>query len=143
MEDVASPEGLDESLLGSQDHWVAPAEAKASGFMVYAEEVDLPKPAPVPAAPDPVAVSLTVGAWVELQIAGVWQRVQLSWISPHGTMYLFTTVGGKTQSMTQRFYARLLAEGKLRVVSDKASMVDGALDAVVRTAMRNSIDAAP
>lgn len=142
-DDVASPEGLDESLLGSQDHWVAPAEAKASGFMVYADEetVDAPKPAPVHV--DPVPASLAVGAWVELHIAGAWQRVQLSWISPHGTMYLFTNVGGKTQSMTQRFYERLLTEGKLRVVSDQASMVDGALDAVVRTAMRNSIDAAP
>jgi hypothetical protein len=142
-EDVAAPEGLDESLLGSQDHWVAPAEAKASGFMVYADEevVDVPKPAPVRATPTPVVASLKVGAWVELHIAGVWQRVQLSWISPHGTMYLFTNVGGKTQSMTQRFYERLLTEGKLRVVSDQVSMVDGALDAVVRTAIRNSIDA--
>lgn len=141
--DAARSERLDESLLGSQDHWVAPAEAKASGFMVYADEeaVDVPKPVPVHVAPAPV--SLAVGSWVELHIAGGWQRVQLSWISPHGTMYLFTNVGGKTQSMTQRFYERLLAEGKLRVVSDQASMVDGALDAVVRTAMRNSIDAAP
>jgi len=140
-DEAASPTGLDESLLGSQDHWVAPAEAKASGFMVYAEEesVDVPKPVPVIAAP--LSIPLAVGAWVELHVAGAWQRVQLSWISPHGTMYLFTNGGGKTQSMTQRFYERLLSEGKLRVVSDQASMVDGALDEVVRTAMRNSIAA--
>ena len=141
--DAAAPEGLDASLLGSQDHWVAPAEAKASGFMDFADQVDadLPKPGPSPLVPQTSTVPLAVGAWIELYLSGAWQRVQLSWISPHGTMYLFTNVGGKTQSMTQRFYERMLAEGKLRVLSDQASMVDGALDAVVRTAMRNSIDA--
>jgi len=144
QEEAAAPEGLAASLQGSQDHWVAPSEAKASGFMVYADEetVDVPKPTPTPTpTPTPAAsVSLAVGAWVELRISGAWQRVQLSWISPHGTMFLFTSVGGKTQSMTQRFYERMLTEGKLRVVSDDSSMVDGALDAVVQTAMRNSID---
>jgi len=140
-DEAVVPVGLDESLLGSQDQWVAPAEAKASGFMAYAEDVPVnaPQPAPVAATPQPVA--LNVGAWVELNVAGAWQRVQLSWVSPHGTMYLFTNVGGKTQSMTQRFYERMLTEGRLRVVSGDASMVDGALDAVVLAAMRNSIDA--
>lgn len=143
QEEAAAPEGLDASLLGSQDHWVAPSEAKASGFMDFADEevADQPKSAPLSLPPQTSTMPLAVGAWIELYLSGAWQRVQLSWISPHGTMYLFTNVGGKTQSMTQRFYERMLAEGKLRVVSDQSSMVDGALDAVVRTAMRNSIDA--
>ncbi|MBT3065739.1 DUF1631 family protein [Rhodoferax sp. U11-2br] len=143
QEEAAAPDGLDASLLGSQDHWVAPSEAKASGFMDFADEevADQPKSAPLSLPPQTSTMPLAVGAWIELYLSGAWQRVQLSWISPHGTMYLFTNVGGKTQSMTQRFYERMLAEGKLRVVSDQSSMVDGALDAVVRTAMRNSIDA--
>jgi len=134
--------GLEEGLLGSQDHWVAPSEAKASGFMVFAdEEVQEAQQPPVAATvPDAVPVALKLGAWVEVQLKGAWQRMQLSWVSPHGTMFLFTSSRGKTQSMTQRFFERMLAEGKLRVVSEQASMVDGALDAVVHTAMLNSID---
>lgn len=54
-------------------------------------------------------------------------------------MFLFTSVSGKTQSMTQRVLERLLAEDKLRVVSEQASMVEDALDAVVQAAMLNSI----
>jgi hypothetical protein len=45
--------------------------------------------------------TLTVGAWVEIAIKGVWQRSQLSWISPQRTMYLFTGAQGQTQSMTR------------------------------------------
>ena len=142
QEEAAAPEGLDASLVGSQDHWVAPAEAKASGFMDFADEdvAEVTQPTPL-SLPSPTStVPLAVGAWIELYLSGAWHRVQLSWISPHGTMFLFTSVSGKTQSMTQRFYERMLSEGKLRVVSGQTSMVEGALDAVVRTAMRNSID---
>jgi hypothetical protein len=154
----SGPEGLVDSLLGNQDHWVAPAEVKASGFMAF--EDDLPQRTPAAGAviaapvvvqqtgaeevlalvPDVVAGALSVGAWVELATKGGWQRTQLSWISPHHTMYLFTSVKGKTQSMTQRLLERMLQEGRLRVVSDQSSMVDGALDAVVHTAMLNSLD---
>jgi len=133
---------LEAGLLGSQDHWVAPSEAKASGFMVFPDEQvqdPLPKQA-VDVSSAPIPMALKLGAWVEIQIRDSWQRLQLSWISPHGTMFLFTSARGKTQSMTQRFFERMLAEGKLRVVSDQASMLDGALDAVVHTAMLNSID---
>ena len=147
-------------LLEPEDHWVAPAEAIASGFMAFTEDslpktpsplVDVAEPALVepalPAvadlpAPPLLAAALAVGAWLELEIKGIWQRTQLSWISPHGTMYLFTSGQGKTQSMTQRMIERLLTSGKLRVVSDQPSMVDGALDAVVHTALLNSIDLA-
>jgi len=150
--------GLAPSLLADQEQWVAPAEAKASGFMVFAEDAAPRKtaataaavvtalPAPPPVAdvtPAPlISASLSVGAWLELEIKGSWQRTQLSWVSPHATMYLFTSGQGKTQSMTQRMLVRLAAQGKLRVLTDQASVVDGALDAVVHTAMLNSIDLA-
>ena len=138
-------EGLAASLLASDDLWLAPAEAKASGFMAFADEVNSPPVAPQQLTelllePELTAESLKIGAWVELQGKGTSQRLQLSWISPHHTMYLFTGARGKTQSMTQRMLQRLLAQGRLRVVSEQATMVDGALDAVVHTAILNSID---
>lgn len=138
---AVADQGLDAGLLGNQDHWVAPAEAEASGFMELPDEeaADIPKDAPFKPVPAVSSVTLKLGAWVELRVGGVWQRVQLSWISTHGTMFLFTSVGGKTQSMTQRVMERLLAEDKLRVVSEQTSMVEDALDAVVQAAMLNSI----
>jgi hypothetical protein len=146
--------GLAPSLLDDQEQWVAPAEAKASGFMEFADESIKKTPvAAVQAKPEfsystpdegadlpQLAAALVVGSWLELEIRGHWQRTQLSWISPHSTMYLFTSGQGKSQSMTQRMLDRLLAAGKLRILSDQASMVDGALDAVVHTALLNSID---
>lgn len=152
-------QGLTSSLLGNQDHWIAPAEAKASGFLALPDDVEAAVPSAaissVPASaaqvsknvqgadvstePSPEARPLSMGDWVELQDKGTWQRTQLSWISPHGTMYLFTSVQGKTRSMTLRMLQRMLAQGTLRVVSDQASLVDGALDAVVQTAILNSL----
>ena len=139
---------LAESLLTGENLWLAPAEAKASGFMAFPDEVSPQAAAPQPnqvdlLEPGLVAESLKAGAWVELEGKPGWQRLQLTWISPHNTMYLFTSARGKTQSMTQRMLERLLSQGKLRIVSDQASMLDGALDAVVHTATLNSIDVKP
>ena len=92
---------------------------------------------------DPVDVDqldhLSVSAWVEIVVKGAWQRSQLSWISPQNSMYLFTSVHGQTQSMTRASLEKMLTAGTLRVVS-KQSMVDGALDQVVQTAMLNSLE---
>lgn len=140
---------LPSTLLGDQGHWMAPAEAKASGFMAFPDEPvgQLESAAPASSASKQASLmtagggldALTVGTWVEFQVKEVWTRTQLSWISPQRTMYLFTSVQGKTQSMTQRMLERLHASGSLRVLSVQ-SIVDGALDAVVQTAMRNSLD---
>jgi hypothetical protein len=54
-------------------------------------------------------------------------------------MYLFTSVHGKTQSMTKRMLERLVACGELKLLTER-SVVDGALDAVVQTATLNSLD---
>lgn len=140
-------------------HWLAPEEAKASGFMDMTDDTPRKGPVQAPAqasgpmldsvlplaarsAPAPALPSLdtmTVGAWVEIAIKGSWQRSQLSWISPQRTMYLFTGAHGQTQSMTRPSLENLLAHNALRLVSDQ-SMVDGALDEIVHTAMRNSLD---
>jgi hypothetical protein len=129
------------------DTWVAPAEARASGFMELAEEVTQPAaletallemPVFTPAA-TVMEVTLPVGSWVEMQVNGAWVRSQLSWASPHGTLFLFTSAYGSTQSMTRRLRDRLLAGGSMRVISEKP-LVEGALDAVVQSAMLNSLD---
>jgi hypothetical protein len=82
---------------------------------------------------------LAVGSWIELLVNGVWTRTQLSWASPHGTLFLFTNAAGTTQSITRRSRDRLMNAGQLRVISGRP-MVDGAFDAVAQTALRNSVN---
>jgi hypothetical protein len=91
------------------------------------------------AAREALVEKMKVGSWVELLANGVWSRTQLGWISPQHTMYLFTSVQGKTQSMTKHMLLRLIASDALRPLAER-SVVDGALDAVVHTATLNSLD---
>jgi hypothetical protein len=126
---------------------MAPEEAAASNFVDLVETV-APIVSDEPIAPDLLIVSepatmadgdLPLGSWVEIWTNEQWMRTQLTWASPHGTLYLFTGVFGTTQSMTRRSRDKLLASGKLRLISGQA-VVDGALDAVAQAALRNSVD---
>ena len=124
----------------SDDPWVAPEEARASNFVQMQELDDSDKPM-VPTSPTDVIPhdDLPLGSWVELLVDGNWVRTQLTWASPHGTLYLFTSAMGNSQSMTRRSRDRLVASGSLRVISG-APVVDGALNAVAQIALRNSMD---
>ncbi len=142
------------SLLGNHKHWLAAEEAKVSGFMDLADETPGRQPVkrplhaagplldsviPLASQMAPELDGLIAGAWVEIAIKGVWQRSQLTWISPQRTMYLFTGAHGQTQSMTRSSVEHLMANNALRLVAEH-SMVDGELDEVVHTAMLNSLD---
>ena len=132
--------------------WLAPAEARNSGFM---ENPEVPiKPhfedtrpqAKDAAAPvrvgqrGPVgSVEMRLGAWVELLHDTQWLRAQLTWISPYNTLYMFTSEGGRTHSMTGPLLQYLLLQDLVKVISLQG-VLTGALDSVARTAMRNSVD---
>lgn len=135
--------------------WIAPAEARESGFMDVSAEPgpgepqatracatsDSP-PANAQASSGVLASGMqgmAIGTWVDLLVSGKWERTQLSWIGPHGTLFLFTSAYGRTQSMTQRLLDKLVAQGAMRVISQQ-TVVEGALDAVAEAALRNSVD---
>ncbi len=143
----------DETVLGA---WLAPSEAQQSGFMPEFVETDQ-REAPrqlfqptqagfintIPPEEEPVVPALPpsgleLGTWAELFIDGSWSRYQLTWASPHGTLFMFTNGPGKTHSMTRRLLDKMLQTGTLRVLA--GHVVEGALDAVARTAARNSTD---
>jgi hypothetical protein len=115
--------------------WLAPNEARDSGFL----QLPAQEPAQLPEQPllenD---LNLPLGAWVDLRIDGGFVRTQLTWASPHGTLFLFTRADGSTQSMTRRMRDRLVREGNLRLVAGP-NVVNGALDEVARTALRNTV----
>jgi hypothetical protein len=132
-----------EPLLRPLDVWVRPAEAADSGFM----EEDFPpldsdfqdtqplvreeeaKPASSPA--------LEVGTWIELhRESGVWVRLRLVWVSPHGLMYLFSGAG-RTSSMSRRHFDDMRLAGRVRLLATQ-SLVDDALDTVMQAALHNT-----
>lgn len=141
---AASDERLD------SQPWLAPSEAMHSGFM---EDADLhSKPGFEPTQPqlqrdvdgaDPAEpgehVTLRMGAWIELLLDLQWLRAQLTWVSPHNTLYMFTSEGGRKHSMTSVVLPQLIAMGIVKVISQQG-VLEGALDSVARTAMRNSVD---
>ncbi|GAB4215615.1 MAG: hypothetical protein Fur007_13970 [Rhodoferax sp.] len=132
------------SLLGEQSHWVAPHEAKASGFMSLDED------APAASPPGLYAKTLDtsrsnrqhvplVGTWFEIRMDdGAWRRTQLTWVSPQGSMLLFTSGQGLPQSMPQLVFDRLMNQGRLRTLAAQKA-VDDALQSVVETALHNTL----
>ena len=132
--------------LDDDDPWVAPSEARESGYIDISQSPEsegadsAPETAPSNAAPLQLPASaITVGTWVNLQVAGQWERTQLSWIDSHGNLFLFTSASGRTQSMTLRLLDRLLQQGALQVLAEQ-TVVDNALNAVAQTAMQNSVE---
>ena len=83
------------------------------------------------------AVNLPVGTWVDISQDGQAVRWQITWASPHGTLFLFTGANGRSLSMTKRGLDRLQEQNRLRVVADHG-VVDEALDDVARQAWLNS-----
>jgi hypothetical protein len=81
---------------------------------------------------------LRVGTWVELRIQDEWVRAQLTWCSPHATLFLFTSVSGAAHSMSRRTLDKLRSSDQLRVVADRP-VVDEALDQVAQAALKNSL----
>ncbi len=84
---------------------------------------------PAETPPDPYA-DFVIGAWVELVTSGRVVRTQLTWASPHGTLFLFTAADASTQSMTRRMRDKLASEGALRVVPAAKPVVARTLDSV-------------
>jgi hypothetical protein len=134
--------------------WLGPGEARESGFMDTHDSTPA-QPLFQPTQPGGVAGSaapdamdavprlgeagLQPGAWVEMSQPGGWQRLQLTWASPHGTLFMFTDSVGGSHSMTRRLLDQMVAAGSLRLFSDQA-LVEGALDAVAQKALSNSLD---
>ncbi|EER58997.1 conserved hypothetical protein [Acidovorax delafieldii 2AN] len=87
------------------------------------QAIDISVIGPLDSAPGAIAPEpenrypeFVIGAWVELITNRRAVLTQLTWSSPHGTLFLFTAADGSTQSMTRRMRDKLAAEGSLRVV---------------------------
>ena len=82
---------------------------------------------------------LTQGSWVDLYSGGEWLRAQLVWSSQKGSLFMFTSQGGRTHTMTRRSCEKLMARRWLRAVETRP-VVEPALRQV--TASRPTRDRA-
>jgi hypothetical protein len=140
--DELAQTGDSDAEVEVSDAWLGELEANQSGFLDADsdDEIDLVN-APVildDAEPSPWSVAdLAIGSWVELMVQGGWIRAQLTWASPHLTLFMFVSGKGLAHSMSRRTMDRRRAQGLIRVVSD-GNLVGSALDAVAQTALRNN-----
>jgi len=72
-------------------------------------------------------------------VDGAWLRVQLTWASPHATLFMFTSLAGTAHSMSRRTLERLRGQGLIKIVAER-NVVDEALDQVAKAALKNSLD---
>lgn len=56
---------------------------------------------------------LNIGEWVRIATGHGTTRTQLTWCSPHQTLFLFTQADGNTRTMTRRMVIKSLANGSL------------------------------
>lgn len=136
--------------------WLAPQEALDSGFMdsnsvasfaptqpqamlsqIISTYTEQPYPYAKHAAPYMALIQL--GCWVEFQNETQWVRAQLTWASPHNTLYMFTDAGNKPYSLTRKSLEKMVVKNLLRMVANEGVVVS-ALDAVAQTAVRNTIN---
>jgi hypothetical protein len=82
---------------------------------------------------------LLVGAWLDMFREGrAPARVQLTWHNESVTMFMFSSVEGKTYTLTRRLLDRMLVEGNLQPVAGQ-DVLDDALDTVAKVAFQNSV----
>lgn len=118
---------------------VEAAQQEAQAAEQEAQRVDeiAADPEPLPAGTIRTE-DMKVGTWVEILIKNDWVRAQLTWCSPHATLFMFTSVGGTAHSMSRRTLDKLRSGDQLRIVADRP-VVDEALDQVAQAALKNSV----
>lgn len=146
-----------EAMFGENDAqgghaWLGHSEAQQSGF-IDTDYPQAPQPLFQPTQPATGAAALAAtdkgadlpetglqqGDWVELHMDGKWGRYEVTWASPHRTLFMFASATGKQHSMTRRLVGRMLKAGNLRLISGQ-TVVDLALDEVADEALRRSMD---
>ena len=140
--EAAETTAVETVAIPVDEFWMVQSEATDSGFLQAAQEL-LPKAEESEVIDQAAqnawsAHNLLTGSWVDLALGGVWVRAQLTWASPHKTLFMFISSGGMAHSMSRRTMDRLRGLGLIRLISD-GRVVEHALDAVAQAALRNDL----
>ena len=122
-----------DEMIQADGFWVADDETQLSDYLA-----DDAEPLPETSLRPWSAGDLNPGVWVELRVKGVWLRAQLTWASPHRTLFMFVSHGGLAHALSRRTMERLRMKGSIRLVAD-GHVIDNALDAVAQTALQNDL----
>jgi hypothetical protein len=129
--------------------WLAAAEMSSAGFEdtlpLVSAAVEAEQASPSASEPqnddnraapemgqeqvETLLLQLRTGCLVDLYSGGVWLRAELIWASNRSTLFMFTSRGGRTHSMTRRSCEKLVRCRWLRVVEVRP-VVEAALDQV-------------
>jgi hypothetical protein len=140
-EHVAAPEAAQQEALEARraaERTRAAARSAAMAQPQAAAPQAVAETTAAAAAADAGPEDLRIGTWVEIWIKGTWVRAELTWSSPHATLFMFTSIGGAAHSMSRRTLERLRATGQVRVVAHRP-VIDEALDQVAQAALKNSL----
>ena len=97
-------------------------------------------PAQSRAMDDPQAFidALHESDWVLWNLQGQWTSAQLTWRSPQGLLFMFTSrVGGQAHSLTRRAFERLLKSEQILPMQPQA-FIDGAVQDIGKATHRGS-----
>jgi hypothetical protein len=124
--------------------YVDEREAQDSGYLdedsyLPGELAELPREGAEEPGEPVGAAALSTGTWLELMVNGSWLRVQLTWASPHATLFMFTSLSGSAHSMSRRTLERLRGQGMMKIVAER-NVVDDAFDQVAKAALKNSLN---
>ncbi len=98
-------------------------------FQADEEEAGAAQAALSEPAAEQVLDQLRVGDWIDLCSHGEWLRAQLIWASARGTLFMFTSDGGRAHSMSKRSCVKLIRRRWLRPV-DTHAVVQMAIQAI-------------
>ncbi|MEZ0308066.1 MAG: DUF1631 family protein [Ramlibacter sp.] len=132
-----------DSMSAEAELWLDKQESVDSGYVDAQALAPEHVASPEAILEEPVgparSTDMKTGTWVELMVNKKWIRAQLTWASPHATLFMFTSQAGTAHSMSRRTLDRLRADGHIKVVAER-NVVDEALDQVAKTALKNSLD---
>ncbi|ROZ69669.1 DUF1631 family protein [Ramlibacter sp. WS9] len=132
-----------DSMGAEAELWLDKQESVDSGYLdsgaLKPEHVASPEAMMEEPSGPARANDMKTGTWVELIVNNKWIRAQLTWASPHATLFMFTSQAGTAHSMSRRTMDRLRAQGLIKVIAER-NVVDEALDQVAKAALKNSLD---
>ena len=122
---------LEAEQRGSKKGMASREESRFRETQPFVETDVHEEPAVEPGTSVTDSAELRLGAWVEMIEDDQWIRAQLTWISLYKTLFVFTSEGGRTHSLSEPLLQYYLLQGLFKVISQEGVLA-GALHQLER-----------